>query len=399
MRARVAFSMIGGPHQVFHTAPVAATLSLRPEIEVTILAPDDQSIKLAQKAVSLYPGAAVRLELLKRPWFGEFWAHVRRRRSSTKRPLLWRNRRLFDGFDALVVAECTSLHLRKMNVRRPMFLCIPHGAGDRAVSFEPRFRDFDAVLVAGEKTARRMVASGVKPCSLRAVGYPKADLVNRMRSNAERLFANDRPTILYNPHFKRSLSSLDNALEIAAKFARHDGFNLIVAPHVRAFENATAEELQAWRALAAPNNVIVDLGSERLFDMSYVDAADIYLGDVSSQVYEFLLRPRPCVFLNAHGVDWIGDEDFAFWELGEVVNPADAIAAVERAQHSHADYLPRQRAAVAETFGATTDAAQLAAIEILDAIRARASGDVPVPRVLAPTLVGAPLGEGWVTAY
>lgn len=29
--------------------------------------------------------------------------------------------------------------------------------------------------------------------------------------------------------------------------------------------------------------------------MTYTPAADIYLGDVSSQSYEFLLDPRPCL--------------------------------------------------------------------------------------------------------
>src|SRR3546814_2965461 len=47
----------------------------------------------------------------------------------------------------------------------------------------------------------------------------------------------------------------------------------------------------------------IDLGSERSIDMSYTGSADLYLGDVSSQVAEYLYRPRPCVFLNAQGVD------------------------------------------------------------------------------------------------
>ena len=379
MRASVAFPMIGGAHQLFHTAPVAALLSIiSPETEVVILAPDMRSLALIQSAVSLYPGSSVRVELLKRSWIGGLIAGVTRRRSSTKGPLLWRNRKLFNRFDALVLAECTSLLLRNMGVRRPVFLCIPHGAGDRAISFEPRFRNFDAVLVAGEKTVRRMVASGVDPSRLKIVGYPKADFVRRLRTEAERLFTNDRPTILYSPHFRRKLSSLDNGLAIASEFARHEGFNLIVAPHVRAFEDSSAKERQAWQSLAIPDKVIVDLGSERLFDMTYVDAADIFLGDVSSQVYEFLLRPRPCVFLNAHGVDWVGNDDYAFWNLGEVVHPKDAIPAIERAQHRHSEFLSQQRAAVAETFGGLTNAAEIAAQEILVSIGMRTPNPIQV---------------------
>src|SRR3546814_17702316 len=60
----------------------------------------------------------------------------------------------------------------------------------------------------------------------------------------------------------------------------------------------------------------IDLGSERSIDMSYTGSADLYLGDVSSQVAEYLYRPRPCVFLNAQGVDWQEDPNYRFWSLG-----------------------------------------------------------------------------------
>src|SRR3546814_11985302 len=66
--------------------------------------------------------------------------------------------------------------------------------------------------------------------------------------------------------------------------------------------------------------VMIDLASDRLFDMSYTSGADIYLGDVSSQVYGFLATPRPCLFLDTHGVDWEGDPDYLFWMPGDVAS-------------------------------------------------------------------------------
>ena len=65
-------------------------------------------------------------------------------------------------------------------------------------------------------------------------------------------------------------------------------------------------------ARAVAGRVIVDLDSHRLNDMTYTNAADIYLGDVSSQVYEFSTQPRPCVFINAHGVAWQGMRKHTF---------------------------------------------------------------------------------------
>jgi hypothetical protein len=86
--------------------------------------------------------------------------------------------------------------------------------------------------------------------------------------------------------------------------------------------------------------------------MTYLRAADIYLGDVSSQVYEFLLEPRPCIFLNAHGVSWRGDPSYLHWSLGRVVDrvASDLGPALESAFASHPDHLPRQRELFRYTF-------------------------------------------------
>lgn len=81
-------------------------------------------------------------------------------------------------------------------------------------------------------------------------------------------------------------------------------YNLIFAPHIRAAENMNASERAHWQQLAVPGRMIVDLDSPRLIDMTYTLTADIYLGDLSSQLYEFLIKPRPVAFINAHRVDW-----------------------------------------------------------------------------------------------
>ena len=361
---RVGFPLIGGVHQVFHTAPVAAELSRAPDVEVEMLAADPRTLQLAQRVMDVYPGGCAGVGLLDRSALGKFATAVSGRRSANKLPLLWRNRRRLASFDALVVAECTSTILRRIGVRRPRLICVPHGAGDRAISFEHRFRLFDRLLVAGEKTAARMIASGVDPRRVTVVGYPKADLVRRMPCSTPCLFDNDRPTVLYNPHFRRSLSSFSTAPAIVEAFRAQDQFNLIVAPHVRALEDASVAERASLASLAIPGKILVDTGSDRLVDMTYTLASDIYLGDVSSQVYEFLLTPRPCVFLNSHGVAWSSDPDYAFWHLGEVVAPTDVFAAVGRSNARHSEFLAAQTSALASTFGRTDGAAFHAACAV-----------------------------------
>lgn len=49
-------------------------------------------------------------------------------------------------------------------------------------------------------------------------------------------------------------------------------------------------------------NLHIDIGSDCSIDMTHTEAADIYLGEVSSQICEFLVRPRPCIFLSAAAI-------------------------------------------------------------------------------------------------
>ena len=133
--------------------------------------------------------------------------------------------------------------------------------------------------------------------------------------------------------------------------------NLVVAPHVKLFRRRTEAVRDAWRTRST-GNVLLDPGSDRSVDMSYAVAADIYVGDVSSQVYEFLAEPRPCVFLNAHRIDWRDDPSFAHWHLGDVVDdPADLMAAIRAAPERHALYRERQEALAKASLGDTSPGA------------------------------------------
>ncbi|UUR08662.1 hypothetical protein [Sphingomonas glaciei] len=362
---RIAFLYVGGVHHVAHTLPVAAALSHRENMKVSAFCADATVEAEVRSLLGDFPMAKVDVRRLRRPGLLDCIG----RPSLAKLPMLWRSRRDLRDFDALVSAECTSIALKHMGVTRPLYICQPHGAGDRAISYEPRFRRFDRVLVAGSKSARRMVENGVSADRVRQVGYPKAEYLADKARSRPRPFENDRPIVLYNPHFRAELSSLTQAPEIVRAIARKSDVNLIVAPHIRAFENASAENLQRWQSLAVPGQVLVDTGSPRMIDMSHVAAADLYLGDVSSQVYELLLlNPRPCLFVNAHGVQWQGDPDYAFWKLGEVIAPDGVVPAIEVALNQADRFVEAQRTAVAETFGTLEGSAERAATAILDSL-------------------------------
>jgi hypothetical protein len=115
-------------------------------------------------------------------------------------------------------------------------------------------------------------------------------------------------------------------------------------------------------------HMLIDTGSVACTDMTYTLGADIYLGDVSSQVCEFLVRPRPCLFANAQHVAWAGDVNYAAWTLGPVFEQVGAIeSTLQAAIESHAQYRGLQEEYVRQTFDlSATPSSQRAAAAIAE---------------------------------
>jgi hypothetical protein len=346
------------PHQVPHAAPYAFELSrLRPDWEIVLACSTPAEERLARKIAALYPGERTRSERL-RPSLMTRLKDLRfgRRRFVRKKGILADNLAFFRSLDALVAPERHCLMLRRqLGVDRLHLIHTRHGAGDRASGFDERAGAFDLTLLAGRKLLNRFEASGRATTTRSAVvGYPKFEVVRRLHPTRPRLFADGNPVILYNPHFDQELGSWARmGRAVLDFFFANPSWNLIFAPHVVLFRRRERHQgYLPWRYRFA-RNILVDTGSERSTDMTYALAADIYLGDVSSQVYEFLLEPRPCLFLDAHGVTgWRQEPSYAHWRLGEVIGDTGRLgAALARARAAHARcYLPRQRAAFACTF-------------------------------------------------
>ena len=364
-------------HQVAHSLPVALALARTGAAEVVLASTHPRITAEIARLNGEAAGAVQALDLTRT---ASRWAAAALDGVVPARKLLMYgdNLAFFRGLDVLVVAEKAALTLR----RRPgleglRIVHTRHGAGDRAVGFDRASAAFDRVLVSGAKVRDRLAAeAGVDPARLAVVGYPKFDTVGH--APPRRLFADDRPVVLYNPHGSPHLSSwYAMGRRVLELFARSDRYNLIFAPHVMLFRRPVVVSIDR-PALAFPGsiprsvrevaNILVDLGSPASTDMTYTEAADIYLGDVSSQVYEFLRRPRPCVFLDPRRRAWEGDADFLHWRAGPVVNDVAALeAALDAAQADHAQrYAPVQRELFAYTFDLTAvPSAERAAAAIL----------------------------------
>src|SRR3546814_18449231 len=104
-----------------------------------------------------------------------------------------------------------------------------HGSGDRAIGFDKASGKFDLVLLSGEKIRDRLAQADLLKADGHAiVGYPKFDIAAPAHP---RLFAKDRPTVLYNLHPSPALSSWYRmGPAIHDWFARRPQSNLFFAP-------------------------------------------------------------------------------------------------------------------------------------------------------------------------
>ncbi len=376
-------------HQVAHAAPVAAALArLRPDWRIVVAATTDALDAELDRLLGEPPANLERVRLGHRSATARLATAALDRWLPAGKVTVYRdNLAFFRSLDALVVAEKTSAILRTRYGLTLPLIHTRHGAGDRAVGFDAASAGFDHVLVSGPKIRDRLLAdAGIDRARTSIVGYPKFDT---LAADPPVLpLPPGRPTVLYNPHSSPALSSwFRDGPAVLDWFVAHPEWNLIFAPHVMLFERPVTLSLSPlaldrpgrmrarWRA--APN-ILIDLGSRASTDMTYTRAADLYLGDVSSQLYEFLLTPRPAVFLNSHGVDWRGRSDWAHWRSGEVIGGVDSLGgALARATERHAEFRSEQEALFAASIELTdersSDRAARAIVAALGGWRQRAT--------------------------
>ncbi|MBM9403257.1 hypothetical protein JUN65_16915 [Gluconacetobacter azotocaptans] len=346
-------------HQISHTAPIIAELvaagvdvsvftsSPEQEKRVRHLIPSDMPVHFVRLTTSRLVEVVNAIALGVIPF--------------RRLAILRQNVPVFASLDALVVPETTSTLLkRRYALNNLKLIYLPHGAGDRSVGFRAVTRLFDFVLLPGNKVRDRMLRGELITSDNHAViGYPKFDTI--AFDQVPRIFDNGRPTVLYNPHFDPLLSSWGKmGEEVLDYFSQQDTFNLIFAPHVMLFQrrlHASLEHRRMRLRKAIPRrftdlpHIRIDTGSTMSTDMSYTRAADIYLGDVSSQVYEWIYNPRPCIFINSHNASWQGNPSYAHWSLGEVINKvSDLPGALERASADSGRFADLQAKAFKETF-------------------------------------------------
>jgi hypothetical protein len=357
---KVAFPYIAQTHQIPHSLPIAAELAMqRPQWQVHLVCSSDAQERVVRRLLALYPEARLEVDRFRIGPLTRLHQRLAGAGTPEKTLTLIGNRAYFRSCDAVVVPERTSLVLRRLHLPALRMIWTNHGAPGRAVTYADDLIKFDYLLLAGERQAARMRAQGtLREGHYHTGTYAKFDLVGRLDARRERLFPNNRPTVLYNPHFEPGLSSWPrDGFRVLDHFAASQAWNLVFAPHIRMFDRhdpATLARLGKYRSIP---HMLIDTGSDASIDMTYTQGTDIYLGDVSSQIAEFMVRPRPCLFINSHGAAWQNNPDYLFWELGPVINTVDALEeSLATAVATHGQWVARQREYFRATFDAEPDA-------------------------------------------
>lgn len=306
----------------------------------------------AQKIAGLFRDHRVTMSLLKVPLlFRLFDPLLRQFTFLRKRAVQEANTAKLATYDALIVPELTSLALKRAPQMEGVRLIFTgHGAGDLYHNpfgmFDERVDRFDLVLLQGRRIAQAMATEGrLERTNHAVVGYPKCETVPR---TPLRLFDDNKPVVVYNPTQNPHGSSWHRfGPEVLDRLTARTDLNVIFAPHALLFKRGWTRGARLPARFRNHPGFRVDLGSQASFDMTYLRAADLYLGDQSSQVYEFINNPRPCVFLNPGIDDWQGNPSFRSWTFGPVVDDlANLDAAIDDALSGFDRWRPAQQAAL-----------------------------------------------------
>ncbi len=343
-------------HQAYHSLPIAYELSSRhPEHQVTIVAATDELYQIAKQMGTHWPDNNCKLLRAHVPAFIDaIDPYIKKFVLIRKRAILEFNTKIFKDMDVLIIPEKNSLQLKKKHrLSKLKFVRIRHGAGDRDTGLDESNQKFDLILASGQKMKDRLMSGPhIDSKKIAIIGYPKFDIIDKLPP-PQPIFTNGKPVVIYNPHYKNTESSWQiYGRQVLEFFRKNQNYNLIFAPHIILYERALRHNAFALDEYESCPNIFVDTGSQASIDMTYTRQADIYLGDVSSQIYEFLHTPRPCIFINAHNVkDWENSEQHLHWRTGDVITTIDQLkVALNAAQQQFYHYKPIQEEILRYTF-------------------------------------------------
>jgi hypothetical protein len=354
---KIGFIFFDGLHIIHHFIGPAVALHKESGIEVAIITDEREHLYLFSLLKMLKAPKSM-VKKIPTYRYRKIIEKIKKRKQPSSKYLFEKNKDFLLGYDILVFNDANHEYLyNQRKGDKPKFVMLMHGAGDGAYLIGEAHKDlvskFDLITTSGNKVTEFFKAmGGFTRTKFEVCGYQKFDIV-KIENEGVQYFDNAKPTVLYNPHFKEELSSWYRfGKEVLEYFYQQNEFNLIFAPHINLFnKKGFLDASIIAKKYFNKENIIIDLGSEKSVNMSYTLQADLYIGDVSSQVYEFLQTPKPCIFINAHAINWRHDKHYQNWHLGKVVLNIDTLEELINTRLIwQKDFKQKQLKAMAYTF-------------------------------------------------
>lgn len=316
---KIAIIFLDDIHHIYHFISIAVELSKENQVHILTYPGKHEFL---HKTLANLNGEKVIVEKLRTSPFRAFTDTLKRRKLPRKGFWMKKHQNyILNNFDAVVFSDYNHHYLLKARGEnpKPKFIKLAHGVAGRAYVYNKELLDFNMHVIFGDYYYDQLKKMNLlSECSV-VVGYPKLDALSNF--NTDKIFSNKKTTVIYNPHFEPAFSSwYTMGIKILEYFYNSKKYNLIFAPHINLFNKVGVESgASIPEKYFNAKNIHIDLGSEKSVNMTYINEADMYLGDVSSQVFEFIINPRPCIFLNPKKVKFKGDINYRFWKCGKVV--------------------------------------------------------------------------------
>ncbi len=369
---KVAFLYLYGLHQLYHSAMIAMELSLLdPDIEVLCLSCNKDHTEALNKIKALYPESKTTIIQLRQPFRYRFLNFKKKSYPSVNAMIKIAKKYLKNTDYILTTSHGTPKMLAKNNITKPILVYQYHGCGDRKYGFDPGFKRFNYMLLPGIYHQKRLLEENIIPEEKTfIVGWPKFDYSLKINQHRKKLFDNENPVILYTPHWEPKLTSFNKYSEFLLNYFKNNrNYNFVFAPHVLVKHWKTHYGYRTDFSEYESDNIIIDFGSDLSTDGTYLNNSDMYIGDVSSMVYEFIaFKQRPCLFLNAHNVAWKGNVDYRFWDYGPVVENQDEFEKKFKESFSDEKFIDIQRSRIKEYFDLNETGSSLRAAMAIDNI-------------------------------
>lgn len=217
------------------------------------------------------------------------------------------------------------------------------GLSDKNYVESVKILPYDLVLFPGEKTRDKVARSGYLKWIPKwdLVGYPKFDPMVTRTVEVQKLFSNNRKTILYAPTWVSQNERLkmikfskygESSLHIWAKdiiTQLHVEYNIIIKYHSRIYR-------QPGDIYEEIDNLIKTLGASDVIKVAIDDnilpfmaQADLMISDMSTACYEWFHFDKPIVFANPSPENYKPSDDISSntyaWQAGDVINESQDI--------------------------------------------------------------------------